>query len=219
MSLMLEYPVITSNLSPGYGVYGTADPYDSTKPNNGAMNPLGGICFVPAPSMGSMTLPSVAGYAAGLWCKYVLYKSTSNPTMKSGPAPVYYKDNTFTTVTGTFAEGISAIGGAGLSIAAAGWLLPNTGSVAGVGVGSAITATILNNGGNGSYVWIGLNGFVSTAYVTSATSGQRLWASGDFIVTGVAADGASTFTNFYFIGNALTVGSNVGHVWASAMIF
>jgi len=219
MALMLENPVITSNLSPGFGVFGTADPYDATKPNYGAKNPVGGVYFLPASSMGSMALASAAGYSAGLWVKYVLYKSTSNPAMRSGPAPVYYADNTFGVVTGTFAEGISGIGGSGLSIAAAGWLLPNTGSVAGVGVGTAISATILNNGGKGSFVWVGLNGFVPSAYISSGTTGQRIWASGDFATTGITADGASTYTNFYIIGNALTVGSNIGHVWASAMIF
>lgn len=212
MALTVEYPVISSNLKAGYGVFGTADPYDSTKPNNGALNPLGSLYFMPAASMGGNTILSTAeGYAAGLWCKYVLYKSTSNPAMKSGPAPVYYTSNAFTTVSGTFSEGVMA----SKSDSAAGWLLVNTGTVTGVGVGTAITATILNNGGNGSYVWIGLQGYVPSAYLAAGAVSDRVYGSGDFSTSSVAIDTAA-YSNYYFIGVVLdTVASNISGVIAT----
>jgi hypothetical protein len=210
LGLGTEYPLISSNLGAGYGVFGTADPYNSALPNNGALNPPGSVYFIPAPSEGSSTLATAAGYAAGLWCKYVLYKSTSNPAMVSGPAPVYYTSNTFSTVSGTFAEGVIA----SKSNSAAGWLLVNTGSVTGVGVGSAITATILNNGGNGSYVFVGLQGFIPSAYLAAGSVGQRVYGSGDFSTTGVTID-TSAYSNFNFIGSILAApASNIANVLA-----
>jgi len=208
--LATEFPKISSNLAAGYGVFGTADPYDSTKPNNGARNPLGTTYYIPPPSCGSLTLPSVAGYGAGLWVRYVLYKSTANPAMAAGPAPVYYTDNTFTTVSGKFTEGVIA----SKSVSAAGWLLPNTGSVAGVGVGSAISATILNNGGNGSFVFVGIAGFIPSAYLAAGSAGDMLYGSGDFATTGVTPDGATTYSDFKFIGVALAAAANIGNVLA-----
>lgn len=164
-----EFPVISSNLSQGFGVYGTADPYNSAQANNGALNPPGSVYFIPSPSQGgNTTLQTATGYCSGLWVKYVLYKSTSNPAMVAGPGIVYYTDETFSTVSGAFAESFAASN----PTYAAGFLLPNTGTVAGVGVGTAITATILNNGGNGSYVWIGLAGFIPSAYVAGASQGN-----------------------------------------------
>jgi len=217
MALTLEYPVISSNLKVGYGPFGTADAYNSSLQNNGALNPVGSLYFMPSQSMGgNLTLSSAEGYAAGLWMKYVLYKSSSNPAMKSGPAPVYYTDNTFSTVSGTFAEGVMA----SKSGSAAGWLLPNTGSVAGVGVGTAISATILNNGGNGSYVWIGLQGYIPSAYLAAGAASNRVYGSGDFATTGVAIDGATTYSDFYFIGTVIdTVSSNIAGVLASCLLF
>ena len=215
----VDFPVITSNLKSGYGVFGTADPYTTTGPyasTNGALNPLGSLWFLPAPSYSGSNLSTGEGYAAGLWVKYVLYKSTGNPAMKSGPAPVYYTDNTFSTVSGTFSEGVMA----SKSGSCAGWLLPNTGSVTGVGVGTAVSATILNNGGNGSYVFIGLQGYVPSAYLAAGSVSNRVYGSGDFATTGVAIDGGATYSDFYFIGTVLdTVSSNIAGVLASCLIF
>jgi hypothetical protein len=168
MALTNEYPVISSNLKAGYGPYGTADPYNAALQYNGALNPLGSLYFQPAPAQNTIALSSSTGYASGLWMKYVLYKSTSNPAMVAGPGVVYYTDETFTTVSGAFAESFAASN----PTYAAGFLLPNTGTVTGIGVGSAISATILNNGGNGSYVWIGIAGFVPSAYVAALAQGN-----------------------------------------------
>jgi hypothetical protein len=180
MALTNEYAVISSNLKAGFGVYGTADPYNTTLPNNGARNPLGSLAFIPAPSEGGQgygsgspaILPTGVGYGAGLWCKYVLYKSTANPALVANPAPVYYVDETFTVVSGAPAEAFSASN----PTYGAGFLLPNTGAIAGIGVGSAISATILNNGGLGSYVWMAVCGFVPSAAVGAVTQGNPFMA-------------------------------------------
>jgi hypothetical protein len=196
MALMNEYPVISSNLSSGFGVYGTADPYNAALVNNGALNPPGSLYFIPSPSQGgNTTLQTAVGYCSGLWCKYVLYKSTSNPAMVAGPGIVYYTDETFSTVSGAFAESFAASN----PTYAAGFLLPNTGSVAGVGVGSAISATILNNGGLGSYVWIGIAGFIPSAYVAAEAQGNPMMG------------GAGAFTPVI----TTTVLRTVGWVWGT----
>lgn len=161
-----EFPLISSNLSAGFGVYGTADPFNAQLPNNGALNPPGTLYFQPAPAQNQNVLATSKGYASGLLCKYVLYKSASNPAMVTGPGIVYYTDETCGIVSGAFAESYVA----STPAYAAGFLLPNTGAVAGIGVGSAISATILNNNTLGSYVWIGIAGFIPSAYVGAGTA-------------------------------------------------
>lgn len=214
MALTLEYPVISSNLGQGFGVFGTADPYNSALQNNGALNPVGSLYFLPAASMGgNTTLSSAGGYAAGLWCRYLLYKSTANPAMVAGPAPVVYTDDTFSTVSGQFSESYSASS----STYTAGWLLPNTGSVAGVGVGSAITATILNNAGNGSYVWIGVAGFIPSAYLAAGAQGNFLYMSGNFSTTGIAEGTSQPQRGCGYSWGAVT--SNIGDVIATLVPF
>lgn len=208
--LATEFPIISSNLKTGYGVFGTADPYNASLPNNGALNPLGATYYIPPPSCAGMGLASAAGYGAGLWVKYVLYYDSGATAMVTGPAPVVYKDNTFTVVSGLFSAGVVA----SKSVSAAGWLLPNTGSVASVGIGSAISATIINNGGLGSYVFVAIAGFVPSAYLAAGSAGDMLYCSGNFATTGVTPDGATTYSDFKFIGVALAASGNIGNVLA-----
>lgn len=222
MALTNELPIITSNLKTGFGVYGTADPFNASSTyfpyNNGAANPPGSLYFIPSPSQGgNLTLASATGYASGLWVRYVLYKSTANPAMVGGPAVVYYTDETYTTVTGVFSEGNPAATGNANSIA--GWLLPNTGTVAGVGVGTAVSATILNNGGAGSYVFIGLLGFIPSCSVVAATAiGDALiGAAGNFTTGRVAAGTAPTNKILGWAKSAIAAG--VADVEAQVMPF
>jgi len=201
-------PLITNDLGTGLGVYGNCTPYNSALQNNGAPAPPGSVSFVPSPSQGTNSLASSAGYGSGLWVKLVLYKSSANPAVQTGPAPVYYVDETFTTVSGVFSEGIVSATGSSSSIA--GWLLPNSGTVAGIGAGTtAFTATVLNNGGNGSWVYIGLAGFIPKAYLAAgAVNNSLTGASGNWTVavtTGVLRPCA------YVWG---TVTSNIGDIIA-----
>lgn len=221
MALQNDMPVFTQELGQGLQPgFASMTPFNSALQNNGARNPLGAVYFRPSPSQGGGltpgggTLSSATGYASGLWMRYVLYKSTSNPAVKTGPAPVYYTDETFTTVSGTFAEGVVA----SKSVSAAGWLLPNAGTVAGIGAGSTLfTATLLNNGGLGSFVWIGLAGFIPSCFLNAGAVNNALWASGDFATTGIA-DGSTI--NERIIGYAIgTVTSNIGDVLATVDVF
>lgn len=211
-----EYPIVSSNLKIGMGVYGTADPYTITQYNNGAMNPVGSIYYIPAPAQSGSLLPASKGYGSGLWVKYVLYKSTANPAVAAGPAPVYYTDETFTTVSGVYSEG--NVSGTGSSVSAAGWLLPNSGTVAGVGVGTTLfTNTILNNGGLGSYVWIALRGFVPSAYLAAGAIYNGLYgATGNWSVSAQVA-GSVSYKNMGYVVSA--VSSNIGDIVADLPIF
>lgn len=216
MALTLEFPVITSNLKAGFDVFGTADPVNTALQAGGAQNPVGSLYFRPAASMGSSVLPSASGFAAGLWCRYVKYLSTANPAMVAGPAPVYYTDATFTTVSGRFSEGLIAATGSASSIA--GWLLPNTGTVAGVGVGTAITAAILNNAGLGSYVWIGVQGFIPSCFLAAGAQTNLVYgATGDFTVAAIADGAAITHRSAGYIWSA--VASNIADVMATVQTF
>lgn len=195
MSIMNEFPKISSNLGAGLGVYGTADPYNSTQINNGALNPPGSVSCIPSPSQSSTALQTSKGYGSFLWIKYCLYKSTGNPSTVGGPAPVYYTDETMTIVSGVSTESIGGI------TCCAGWLLPSTVST---GAGSGFTNTVLNNGGNGSYVWIGLAGFIPGAIsATSVVAGDGLVpAATNFAVARAASP--TIYNVSKLIGIALT---------------
>jgi hypothetical protein len=173
--MLANYPVISSNLALNLGVFGTADPYNANQQNNGALNPLGSLYFLGAGEGGLQSnqyLSATASHGAGsgLWVKYVLFKSTDTTAVKTGPAPVYWTDETYTQVTDLQSEALYA--GAN---SVAGWLLPNSTAT------TAFTMTALRNGGLGSYVFIGLQGFIAGCFVAAST------ATGDTQVGGTAA--------------------------------
>ena len=215
-----EYAYFTQELGQLNEGFASMTPYNSALGNNGAKNPLGSLYFRPSLSQGGGgtnlggALSSVTGYGAGLWMKYVLYKSTGNPAVKTGPAPVYWTDETFTTVSGTFTEGVVASSAA----SQAGWLLPNSGTVSGIGAGTTLfTNTLLNNGGNGSFVWIGLQGFIPSCYLAAGAAGNIVYGSGDFAVTAIAQ--GSNFTHNYMGIVIGTVTSNIGDIYATCPVF
>jgi hypothetical protein len=90
--------------------------------------------------------------------------TTANLTTAGAPAPVYWTDETYTTVSGISTEGL------GLNFVA-GYMLLNT--VTGVGLGgSALTAALLL----GSYMLIQVAGYLKGAYApTSGTAGVGNW--------------------------------------------
>lgn len=196
MALTGEFPHIFSSLKPNLGVWGVADPWvagGATPFPNGALNPPGQIYYLPpgsasglSPALGSLQTSS--GWGSGLFVKYVLYKSATNPSTVGGPAPVYYIDETLTTVSGSTTDAL------GTSVnMAAGWMLPNT-STGATGAGAGFTNTVLNNGGNGSYVFIALAGFIPGAISVGSTAiGDALiGAATNFTVARVAAGTAPT---------------------------
>ena len=181
-----EFPKIGANAL--NNVYGVVDPFvagSGGSDGNGALNPLGSLWTIPSPSNGGNTLLATsAGYASNLTVRYVRYLSTANPAVVTGPAPVYYVDETFTTVSGVFTEGI--ISGAGSANSIAGFMLPNSGVVAGVGLGTtAFTAALLNS----NYVFIAVEGFVPAAHVVAGTQSQLVMGAAGNWTTAVQTAG------------------------------
>jgi len=164
-----EMPVIGGNaLNNVFGVVDTV-----------AQNPVGSLWTIPALSVaGGLSLVSTTGYGSFLTVKYLQYKGTANTsTVQNGPAPVYYTDETFSTISGHYADSVA------LDAGIAGWMLPNSGSTSGVGLGSAFTSAVLLNGGLGTYVFVAVEGFVPKARLAAGAQGNAVTgASGDWTV-------------------------------------
>jgi hypothetical protein len=172
-----------------YVRFGTTGNYltqiDSALNANGAVNyanPLGTLYAAPI-NTGALT--TAAGAGAPPVLKYVQYLSTANPAPVAAPAPVYWKDETFTVVTGVYSEGFT-----GTANSIAGYLLVNTTSV------SSLTATVLTNSGNGVGVWIQIGGWLSGAYAPTAGSAgvgnTIIGSAGNWTSTAVAAGTAGS---------------------------
>jgi len=71
-------------------------------------------------SIGEAQVPGQRYVGADGIFKLVYYKSTGNPAPAAAPAPVYWVDNTFTSVTGVESEGFMGLNGP------AGYLMVNT---------------------------------------------------------------------------------------------
>lgn len=123
-----------------------------------ALNAVGSV-YSPPPNQ---SLPQTTkGFGAQPVFKYLQYKSTTQPTPVAGPAPVYYTDESFTTVSGNAAEAFVTVNGCCL----AGYLQVNTTSV------STLTAAILQL----SYVFVQIGGLVTAAWgPTTGTLGIGL---------------------------------------------
>lgn len=108
------------------------------------------------------------------------YLSTAQPAPVAAPAPVYWTDETYTTVSGVESEG------SGLGInSVAGYLMVNTTSV------PTLTAAILQ----GSYVLVQVAGYLPGAYgpTTGGGAGASIVGSaGNWTSTAIAAGTAPT---------------------------
>jgi hypothetical protein len=143
---------------------------------------------VPAPGsqpknvLGTLYSPPIApgistqnGQGAPPVYKYVQYNSTANPAVVAAPAPVYWKDETFTIVTAVFSESLTAS-----AASIAGYLGPNSTSISG------FTAALLNT----NYVWIQVAGFLAGAYAptTGGAVGSTIQGvTGNWTSTAIAA--------------------------------
>jgi len=177
--------VSTGNVRTTYNPVNSALPYGNQK------NPLGALLYDVGPGTGAVGTSPFAGpgyspgYPAGapILYKYVLYKSTTNPALIARPGVVYWTDNTFTTVSGAIGDGVT-----GTAQDIAGVMMINTTDL------SSITATILNNSGNGSYIWICVGGLCKGVNAPASTAvGDYLVGSGSFVLARVPAGTASTF--------------------------
>ena len=114
--------------------------------------------------------------------------TTANLTTAAAPAPVYWTDNTFTTVTGITTEGI---GGTTLGLnVPAGYLMVNTVSLPGLTAAQVLGAQLL----------IQVSGYLKGGYApTAGTNAIGNWAvplAGTFTSTGVAAATGSAYQSF-----------------------
>ena len=205
MALGTEFPIITTgNLYTSIDTYAstitTQPPVNCPSYPNGAQNPIGSA-YLLAP--GAFSGPTVSqtyaanGWGAPLIVRYVRYNSTTAAAMLAYPAPVYWTDETYTTVTGTFSEGNPASTGNLNSLA--GWLLPNFTSLSKTG---AASTTALN----GNFCFIATKGFLPAAAVCASTAvGDALiGASGNFIVTRTASGSAPLCSKLALALSAVT---------------
>jgi hypothetical protein len=163
---------------------------------NGAFNPLGAAFLL---SMGAPEGPSIYyptpggslnsnGWGAPLIVRYVRYNSTNNPNFLAYPGPVYWTDETFTTVTGYFTEGNPAATGNLNSLA--GLILINTTNYPGSKTGAQLATLV-----NGNFVFIVTKGFVPSAYVPgSCAVGDSFFGSAGGFTTTKTASGSSPST-------------------------
>lgn len=168
------YDLITTSgyfPNPTFGQFGLTNPLGSTFVDVGGPDSISG-------TLTQLPLGTISIY------RYVLYKSTANPALIANPGMVYYTNNTFTTVSGAIADGVT-----GTASDFAGYLMPNTTDL------SVLTNTILNNAGLGSGVWICIGGFVkAAASVASTAVGDTLVGSATaFTPARVASGTAPTF--------------------------
>ncbi len=109
----------------------------------------------------------------------VEYTSIGKPSPVTGPAPVYWVDNTFTTVTGVESEALLGLSGA------AGYLMPNTTDISG------LTDAMLE----GSQCIIQVAGYLKGAYgPTGGSAGVGnliVAASGNWVTNGVAVSNST----------------------------
>lgn len=167
MSIGIDYPVVSTG-----SVFTTIDTYNTALLNNGAQNVPGATYLEPL----NPARVGTAANGSGLqrYVKYVRYNPTASQAILTGPAPVYWKDETFTTVTGLLSESFL-----GVSNGFAGWLLYNTTTL------STATAAQIN----GNFCFICVGGFISGAISVAATAvGDALWGTtGAFTVNRTAA--------------------------------
>jgi hypothetical protein len=188
MSFGIDFPAYASvNPFTGTTPGGSIDVFNAALENNGLPQLLGSL--YQAPLVGSAQTAAAGG--SNPVYRYVRYNPTASQTILAGPQLVYWKDKTFTTVTGLASEALS------INLVA-GWLLYNTTQTPGA------TAAQIN--GNGC--WLQVGGYLPGAFVTTGTAvgGQIIGAGTTFGATGyVAPNTAPTNT---LAGIVVTVAAN-----------
>jgi hypothetical protein len=186
MSIGTDYPVVSTG-----STLTSIDTFDATKLNNGAQNLLGQVYVIP------LNADRVGAAANGMglqkYVKYVRYNPTVSQAILTGPGIVYWKDETFTTVTGLLSESFT-----GNANSVAGWLQYNTTTLA-----TATAAQI-----NGNFCFIAVGGFLAGAVSVAATAvGDTLFGlAGAFTVNRVAAGTAFTFRPAAYALTAVAAG-------------
>ncbi len=144
---------------------------------------------------GSVTAANPFGAPAILML--VNYLSTGNPAPAAAPAPVYWTDNTYSTVTGVESESLLGLNGI------AGYLQPNTTAM------PSLTATTLNGTATKpSQVFIQVAGLCINAVSPAAivAGDWIIGAAGNFTPGRVAQGTAPGYRTFGFAATAVVAG-------------
>lgn len=127
----------------------------------------------------------------------VYYQSTANPAPATAPAPVYWTDNTYTTVTGVESESLLGLNGI------AGYLMVNTTD------NPQLTATLLNGtAANPSQVIIQVGGYLTGGVAPAATVAGDwiLGKAGNFVPDRIASGTAPGYRTFGVAATAVASG-------------
>lgn len=153
-----------------------------------AKNPVGALWAPPTPYNGATFSTTATDSTAGLGAppvfKYVYFYDSADlsESMQAAPAPVYYIDESFSTVTANAADAYFTTGGA----CVAGYLMPNT-----TALGTSNTATQWYTQLLQSYCWIQVGGFLPGALQPSTRTGA---GAGSYI-TGLATGEWASLVN------------------------
>jgi len=185
----IEFPVFSDG-----NAYNSIGTYVSTLPNQGAVVQPGIGCKLPI----SPALSTVNGQGAPLCLRYVRYNSTANPSIGAAPGPVYWTDETFTTVSGVSTE---SVGGVNMI---AGCLLINTTNYPGSYTGANLAKAL-----NGNWCWIAVAGFVPgvTSPAAVVAGDTLIGAATNFALARIPQ--GTQLTNTLFARALSTVASNV----------
>lgn len=162
-----------------------------------ARNVLGAI-YSPPPSstavFSTTAGSSTAGFGAQPIYKYVYFYDAAalTGTMQAAPAPVYYIDESFTTVTGNSADAYYTTSGA----CVAGYLMPNTTALGTSNTGAQWYAQLSQ-----SYVHIQVGGFLAGALAPTTLTAA---AQGNYIY-GTTTGSWTSIVNSSVVGRLLAV--------------
>lgn len=127
----------------------------------------------------------------------VYYQSTANPAPSAYPAPVYWTDNTYTTVTGVESESLLGLNGI------AGYMMLNTTSL------TTLTATLLNGtAANPSQVIMQVGGYLVGGVAPGSTVAGDwiIGATGNWTPARVAQGTAPGYRSFGVAATAVSGG-------------
>lgn len=143
-------------------------------------------------SLGSNSVTAANPFGAPGIYMLVNYKSTANPAPAAAPAPVYWTDNTYTTVSGVESESLLGLNGI------AGYLMVNTTDL------TSLTAAMLN----GSQTFIQVAGYLigGIAPASTVAGDWIIGASGNFLPARVASGTAPGFRTYGVAATAVASG-------------
>jgi hypothetical protein len=170
-----------------------------------AKNPVG--CLYSPPANQGLPLTTL-GFGAQPVFKYVFFNTAAAPIAQIAPAPVYWTDLSFTTVSANPAEGN---GGTVPASFLAGFWMPNT-----TALGASQTATQWGAQFQQSYGWIQIGGYLASAWLSNA-GGVGQYIYGTTATNWATAAGTTPAASTRTVGIQITaVAASVGSVLCGA---